>query len=390
MKAELEERWLRPSGRVYVLLVATLITACTISFLFGIVTYRAKVFPYQLLHSIWKPATSDDAKPLPRYSINELEISKRLDDLHSQRAQFRADLLRRLVVDDYDFQELSRDNSRTIDIEQELFKHGRVSSVRTYGIVHLGVLAQTKQESVRGLLIYIQGHTCSPFSFDYFDEIRATALKAGFDVLALSMSAIGFNAIDRTFPTAFGELDVPREQTDHLLFSLFHDAERPHLDPLASMVSGNYHLVQETIARGDYRTVYMAGVSGGGWYTTILSALDPKISESIAFAGTVPLELMGEPSNVSDWEAVAAPIYRHYNYWDFYSLATLSEDNNAAQRRHFQVYNSEDPCCYAGPSAKVVRDVAARLDIPGFDVKILEADHHSADPKLIRHLWFDE
>jgi hypothetical protein len=43
-----------------------------------------------------------------------------------------------------------------------------------------------------------------------------------------------------------------------------------------------------------------------------------------------------------------------------------------------------------GRSAKVVRDVAARLDIPGFDVKILEADHHRADPKLIRHLWFDE
>lgn len=379
----------RSLARVYVLFALVLVVTCASSFLFGIVTYRAKVFPYELLRSIWSSEELDFAKPLPRFSIDEAEIAKRFNHLRNHGTQVRADLLRRLVVDEYDYQELSRDDARALKIPQDLFVHGRVYMVRTYGIVHLGVLAKAERESAHGLLIYIHGHSGSPIGDEDFHEIRATALEAGFDVLTLSMSAIGFNAIDRSFPTVFGELEMPREQTEHLQFALFRDPDRPYLDPLTSMISGNYHLIQETIAHGGYGTAYMAGVSGGGWYSTILSALNPQIDESVAFAGTVPLELRGEPGNLSDWEAVAAPIYQRYNYWDFYNLATLDENIEMPRRRHLQVYNSEDPCCYDGRSAKVVRSVAARLDMPGFGVEILEESDHRANPEFIRHLWFD-
>src|SRR6185436_16268801 len=43
--------------------------------------------------------------------------------------------------------------------------------------------------------------------------------------------------------------------------------------------------------RDQYRDVAMIGLSGGGWTTTVYSAIDPKITLSIPIAGTIPLYL---------------------------------------------------------------------------------------------------
>ena len=57
------------------------------------------------------------------------------------------------------------------------------------------------------------------------------------------------------------------------------------------MLSGNYYLIKKIINSSNYNEVVMIGISGGGWYATMLAAIMPEIDKSISFAGTIPLLL---------------------------------------------------------------------------------------------------
>src|SRR5262249_11566784 len=67
------------------------------------------------------------------------------------------------------------------------------------------------------------------------------------------------------------------------------------------------------ISLGIYSNYYMVGLSGGGWTTTVYSAIDPRIEMSFPVAGTVPLFMRSCPDHSGDAE----------DYYDhgFYSIA---------------------------------------------------------------------
>lgn len=97
-----------------------------------------------------------------------------------------------------------------------------------------------------------------------------------------------------------------------------------------------------------YRKVNMIGRSGGGWATTIAAATEPRIQCSISFFGTLPIRLrlpvQGDSrDDLGDFEQYGFHLYKRLDYTDLYALAATPSG-----RRHTQVYNFKDNCCFSG------------------------------------------
>ena len=82
------------------------------------------------------------------------------------------------------------------------------------------------------------------------------------------------------------------------------------------------------------------GLSGGGWSSTWLTALDTRISRGYSVAGTQPLYMRSDGS-IGDVEQFSSDIYRIVNYLDLYCLA-------AQGRRHIQIYNRGNGSTHLG------------------------------------------
>lgn len=70
-----------------------------------------------------------------------------------------------------------------------------------------------------------------------------------------------------------------------------------------------------------YTEFHMAGLSGGGWTTTVYAAIDPTIKFSFPVAGTIPLYLRSDGS-VGDLEQTLDAFYRIAGYPDLYAMGS--------------------------------------------------------------------
>jgi hypothetical protein len=106
-----------------------------------------------------------------------------------------------------------------------------------------------------------------------------------------------------------------------------------------------------------YRAMHMTGRSGGGWATTVYAALDWRIQRSVSVAGSLPMELrtpeLDGTDDIGDWEQYAAYIYKLLTYQELYEAAGGIDDS----RRHVQIYNEFDICCFKG-----AKGLAAQAD----------------------------
>ena len=120
----------------------------------------------------------------------------------------------------------------------------------------------------------------------------------------------------------------------------------------------------------------MVGLSGGGWYTTFLSSLIPEINSSYSIAGTAPLIFYAIFDNHGDWEQHETSIFKEITYVDLYILSTLDENFNS-NRKHYQIYNHNDPCCFGSDTSKYIDRIFKDLNIPNFEVLIWKNNKHS-------------
>src|ERR1051325_10361594 len=90
----------------------------------------------------------------------------------------------------------------------------------------------------------------------------------------------------------------------------------------------------------NYRAVHMAGLSGGGWTTTVYAAIDPSIRCSFPVAGTIPLYLRSGGS-IGDREQFEASFYRIAGYPDLYILGA-----HGRGRKQVQILVRRDDCCF--------------------------------------------
>lgn len=146
--------------------------------------------------------------------------------------------------------------------------------------------------------------------------------------------------------------------------------------PLTNFMTPVALSVNYAVRRKPYTEIVMAGLSGGGWTTVLYSAMDTRITKSVPVAGSWPEYLRYAPTanaaTNGDYEQHLPGLTP--SYLDLYALAASN------QRQQLQVFNSDDPCCYAG-SAPV--DYLGRLQTAAtalggqFDMTIVQNAVHS-------------
>ncbi|MBL8215910.1 MAG: hypothetical protein JNK87_34630 [Bryobacterales bacterium] len=113
--------------------------------------------------------------------------------------------------------------------------------------------------------------------------------------------------------------------------------------------------VSLNVLKPRYKEVHMAGLSGGGWTTTLYAAIDPAIRTSYPVAGSIPLYLRVGGS-VGDHEQYFAEFYRLAGYPDLYVLGATGPG-----RKQVQILNRRDDCCF-GEAQHDARRIGASYD----------------------------
>ncbi len=209
----------------------------------------------------------------------------------------------------------------------------RLTSDMGQGMLSVGHLFRPRSAS--GLLvIYHGGH------LELLDETTdvqtqawiARLLSDGHAVIALSMPSHGVN-------NARPLVDVPRigilRIGDHDHLKYLPAPLRFYLEPVALALN-------HALDTGDYHRVAMFGYSGGGWTTTMMAAIDPRIQFSYPVAGSLPIHMRSR-KDWGDWEQTDPALYRTATYPELYVLGA-----SGPGRRQVQINNKHDPCCFSG------------------------------------------
>jgi hypothetical protein len=181
------------------------------------------------------------------------------------------------------------------------------------------------------LILFCPGHSCTLKTKEVKDqgiESTITALvNAGFDVLSVYMPHVSENNCDldhcKIYHSDLGLKD-PLPTYGMRLF----------LEP--TIVSLNYLL-----KKYKYNDVNMVGLSGGGWTTNLISAIDDRVKMSFSIAGSTPVYHRYKGS-IGDIEQFLPELYRDIaGYPDLYILGAYGKG-----RKQVQVLNRNDDCCF--------------------------------------------
>jgi hypothetical protein len=197
------------------------------------------------------------------------------------------------------------------------------------------------------LVIVVAGHACylddGPGSGRLDGGIQRTVkalLANGYGVLALSMPR--FSPPNRELADP-GNCNGPDHDPMFSLPLTGGNALKFFLDPVIASV--NYLSSQ-------YQDFNMVGLSGGGWTTVIMSAVDTRIKLSFPVAGSMPLYLRYDPREhpyPHDLEQYLGAFYGASatgtaglaGYLDLYLLGS-----HGPGRHQIQILNRHDTCCF--------------------------------------------
>lgn len=156
-------------------------------------------------------------------------------------------------------------------------------------------------------------------------------LAAGYDVVAMVMPFAGSNT-DGSYdgnPFNLSHYQLVNAEVDRDVIG--YSTMRLFAEPVAEVLN--------LLAGEGYSRVAMMGVSGGGWTTTLMAALDPRITHSYPTAGIVPWFLIPDAALPGmDTEQYLGALLDCANYEDQYVMAAVGSG-----RRQMQILNVADP-----------------------------------------------
>jgi len=185
------------------------------------------------------------------------------------------------------------------------------------------------------LIIYHQGHRGD---FVEGKQTIAYFLEKNYSVMAFSMPLLGMNSQPIIDHPQFGKIKIQSHNQFELVENENFSPIKFFVEPV--IVSINYLEKYHT-----FDSYHMIGISGGGWATTLIAALDDRINESFSVAGSHPIFLRSDPKNFGDYEQHHIEFYEIANYLDLYVMASTGLD-----RKFVQIFNKFDPCCFDGDS----------------------------------------
>ena len=216
------------------------------------------------------------------------------------------------------FQNLKRIDKLTVEME--------------YGINSISYLFIPEQSNGK-LILYHQGHggdfLLGKKTIEFF-------LDRNFTVLASTMPLVGMNNQPVVEIDGLGKIKLISHDQLRLLEVNNFNPMNIFLDPIRI----NLNFLDKEY---DFKRYSMIGLSGGGWTTVVYSAIDERISDSFSVAGSMPFYLRVNDRDIGDYEQTNIDLYRNVNYLELYVLSAYGDD-----RKHVQIFNKNDPCCYSG------------------------------------------
>ena len=397
--------------------ISIFITLLFLFFLLGFISYRNQIFPYSLIAKVYyffelqKPKfDKQEYQEIEAYfkrhefiNYQKLYAMEIYDYIKKNPVSFREEVLKKAILpkkivtiktvrlnDNHKFQEL---------IPKNIFKsldNKFLINTKYYGIKHFGIL---EKDNNKKLFIFIGGHGASrnPLEYKKFLELKEELKNNGFDILSLSMSGYGYNVLqdkNMSFPVnlnsniyskhLYRSFDYPvfgKTRFSHFIYQYFFDENYPEKYPISLMLSGNYYIINEI--ESNYDEIIMAGLSGGGWQTTMTSALLPKIKYSYSFAGSIPgayriLETVPHPL-----EMINSKLWHEYDFWHFYFLS-LFDEKGFQKREHNLIYADEDVIALYNPYAESFSQLVKNLSIAGLQAFVLHTKKHDIDIEFLR------
>ncbi|MBV9480446.1 MAG: acetylxylan esterase [Acidobacteria bacterium] len=178
-------------------------------------------------------------------------------------------------------------------------------------------------------ILNVIGHEVQGNAAEYEQKRCINFAKRG--VFALSLSWVGF-----------GELAQPENGHDYAAdldlvganaLGFFYLSMRRGLDYLASL------------PQVDVRRLGVTGLSGGGWQTTVLGALDQRVAVSVEVAGIGALESnLLRPLDTDEIEENATDFAQKEDYPFLVAIR--------APRPTLLIHNAEDDCCFRAALVK--------------------------------------
>lgn len=184
-----------------------------------------------------------------------------------------------------------------------------------------------------GLIVH-GGH--GPWAIGGGLEVAEAALRRGCRVIAIDMPGQGVNAGQSAVLPAGGRVQLRQPDDLHNAFGVLDTTSRMAMDLFIVPVTVAVDHLHATGAD----PLIMAGLSGGGWTTALSAASDPRISRSLAVAGSTTVD-PDQPCD-GDYEQCQPRLYSQMPMESIYALAATGPG-----REHVQVLNYYDPCCYA-------------------------------------------
>jgi len=187
-------------------------------------------------------------------------------------------------------------------------------------------------ENVNGkipAIVNVIGHEIAGNAAEYEQKRCINFAKRG--ILALSLEWVGF-----------GELAQPENNHDY----------GAQLDLVGSNALGFFFLCMRrgldyvaALPQVDSTRLGVTGLSGGGWQTTVLGALDKRVAVSVEVAGIGALEAnLVRPLDLDEIEETAPDLTKGEDYPFLVAMR--------APRPTLLIHNAEDDCCFRAELVK--------------------------------------
>jgi dienelactone hydrolase len=178
-------------------------------------------------------------------------------------------------------------------------------------------------------ILNVIGHEVAGNAAEYEQKRCINLAKRG--ILALSLSWAGF-----------GELAQPENAHDYAA----------HLDLVGVNALGFFYLSMRrgldylaSLPQVDARRLGVTGLSGGGWQTTLLAALDERVAVAVEVAGIGALESnLIRPLDLAEIEETATDLTQNEDYPFFVAMR--------APGPMLLIHNAEDDCCFRAALVK--------------------------------------
>ncbi len=172
-------------------------------------------------------------------------------------------------------------------------------------------------------IMYVEGHEHVGKAAEYAQKACINFAKRGITTLDPEWLGMGELAQDQNAHDYGAHLDLVGANA----LGLFYLAMRRGLDYLAEL------------PQVDPSRLGVTGLSGGGWQTIVLSALDPRVAVMVEVAGFGSLESnITHPVDTDEVEETPTDFLAGEDYTDLVALR--------APRPTLLIHNAEDDCCF--------------------------------------------